>query len=316
MPAATKGTGESVAISALLEPTSGLLRSPVTKSAPSLVSPTVAHRCSSPSSPRAQAAQAPEPRTTSRIPMVRMSSVSVPDPGEKNRLGARTIAAPTPTRGAATSAKIGGDAGALSCITARPYSTLWQQPPVREHRSRSLSPTRCHGRRINLHGCGLPLETEPWPRDELAVICVKQRQRLTRQQNQITRLTGSRLDPRRDVNGVADHRELQSSCTANIAGHHRSGVQPDPHRQRGPELVAHRVRDLHRGSQCPISVVDIAPRCPENREKSVACILVDVSAVPVNQRNNPFKEPVKSRHDLDRTEAFCESSEAADVDEH
>src|SRR5271156_3767462 len=110
IPAATKGTGESVAISALLEPTSGLLRSPVTKSAPSLASPTVAHRCNSPSSPRAQAAQAPEPRTTSRIPMVRISSVSVPDPGEKIRLGARIIAAPTATRAAATSAKIGVDA--------------------------------------------------------------------------------------------------------------------------------------------------------------------------------------------------------------
>jgi hypothetical protein len=106
IPAATNGTGESVAISALLEPTSDLLRSPVTTSAPSLTSPTVAHRCNSPSSPRAQAAQAPEPRTTSRIPMVRMSSVSVPDPGEKNRPGARIIAAPTVTRAAATSAKI------------------------------------------------------------------------------------------------------------------------------------------------------------------------------------------------------------------
>jgi hypothetical protein len=111
-----------VAISALLEPTSGLLRSPVTKSAPSLVSPTVAHRCNSPSSPRAQAAQAPEPRTTSRIPMVRMSSVSVPDPGEKIRLGARIIVAPTATRAAATIAKIEVDAWAFSRITARPYS--------------------------------------------------------------------------------------------------------------------------------------------------------------------------------------------------
>jgi hypothetical protein len=110
IPAATKGTGESVAISAPLEPTSGLLRSPVTKSAPSLASPTVAHRCNSPSSPRAQAAHAPEPRTTSRIPMVRMSNVSVPDPGEKIRLGAKIIAAPTATRAAATSAKIGVDA--------------------------------------------------------------------------------------------------------------------------------------------------------------------------------------------------------------
>jgi len=127
--ATKKGTGESVAISALLEPTSGLLRSPVTKSPPSLTSPTVAHRCSSPPSPRAQAAQAPEPRTTSRIPMVRMSSVSVPDPGEKIRLGARIIVAPTATRAAATSAKIQVDAWALSRITARPYSRcVFRQP--------------------------------------------------------------------------------------------------------------------------------------------------------------------------------------------
>jgi starvation-inducible outer membrane lipoprotein len=45
-----------------------------------------------------------------------MSSVSVPDPGEKIRLGARIIVAPTATRAAATIAKIEVDA------TARPYS--------------------------------------------------------------------------------------------------------------------------------------------------------------------------------------------------
>jgi hypothetical protein len=118
IPAATKGTGESVAISALLEPTSGVLRRPVTKSAPSLTNPSVAHRRNSVSPPRAQAAQAPEPRTRSRIPIVRMRSVSVPEPGEKIRLGARIITAPTPTRAAATTAKIEVDACALCCFTA------------------------------------------------------------------------------------------------------------------------------------------------------------------------------------------------------
>lgn len=54
--------------------------------------------------------------------MVRMSSVSVPDPGEKIRLGAKIITAPTATRAAATSAKIGVDAWVFSCTTARPYS--------------------------------------------------------------------------------------------------------------------------------------------------------------------------------------------------
>ena len=54
--------------------------------------------------------------------MVRMSSVSVPDPGEKIRLGARIIVAPTATRAAATIAKIEVDAWAFSRITARPYS--------------------------------------------------------------------------------------------------------------------------------------------------------------------------------------------------
>jgi hypothetical protein len=56
--------------------------------------------------------------------MVRMSNVSVPDPGEKIRLGARIITAPTATRAAATSAKIGVDAWAFSWITARPYSLI------------------------------------------------------------------------------------------------------------------------------------------------------------------------------------------------
>jgi hypothetical protein len=130
-PAATKGTGESVAISALLEPTSGLLASPVTKSAPSLARPTVAHRCNSPCSPRAQAAQAPEPRTTSRIPMVRMSKVSVPDPGEKIRLGARIITAPTATRAAATSAKIEVDPWPRSILEVKAPPRLAQEAVFR-----------------------------------------------------------------------------------------------------------------------------------------------------------------------------------------
>jgi len=137
-PAATKGTGESVAISALLEPTSDLLPSPVTKSAPSLARPTVAQRCNSPSWPRAQAAQAPEPRTTSRIPMVRMSRVSVPDPGEKIRLGARIITAPTATRAAATSAKIELDPWPRSILTVK-------APP------RSAREAICPGRRRSEH---------------------------------------------------------------------------------------------------------------------------------------------------------------------
>jgi hypothetical protein len=54
--------------------------------------------------------------------MVRMSNVSVPEPGEKIRLGARIIAAPTPTRAAATTAKIEVDPCALRCFTVRQYS--------------------------------------------------------------------------------------------------------------------------------------------------------------------------------------------------
>jgi hypothetical protein len=50
--------------------------------------------------------------------MVRISSVSVPDPGEKIRLGARIIAAPTATRATATSPNIGVDTWAFSRFTA------------------------------------------------------------------------------------------------------------------------------------------------------------------------------------------------------
>jgi len=53
-----------------------------------------------------------------------MSSVSVPDPGEKIRLGTMIIVAPTATRAAATIAKIEFDAWAFSRVTARPYSPL------------------------------------------------------------------------------------------------------------------------------------------------------------------------------------------------
>src|ERR1700694_800933 len=102
IPAATNGMGASVAIKALLESTEDLLLSPTTTSALSLRRPTDAHRRNSPPSPRAQAAQAPDPRTKSRIPTVRMSRVSVPDPCGKNQPGARNIATPTPTAAART----------------------------------------------------------------------------------------------------------------------------------------------------------------------------------------------------------------------
>jgi len=67
--------------------------------------------------------------------MVRMSSVSVPDPGEKIRLGARIIVAPTATRAAATIAKIEVDAWGL---LAHHGSTL---------------PTLC-GSESRMRGCG------------------------------------------------------------------------------------------------------------------------------------------------------------------
>jgi len=56
--------------------------------------------------------------------MVRMSSVSVPDPGEKIRLGARIIVAPTATRAAATIAKIEVDAWVFSRTTRSTLLTL------------------------------------------------------------------------------------------------------------------------------------------------------------------------------------------------
>jgi dihydroflavonol-4-reductase len=118
-PAPTNGTGASAAINALLAPTRGLLRSPSRRSALSLIKPTVAQPRNSPPPLRTQAAQAPDPRTTSRIPIVCMSNVSVPDSGLKNRPDASSIAAPTPTRATATIAKM-ADVRVRSCVTDQP----------------------------------------------------------------------------------------------------------------------------------------------------------------------------------------------------
>ena len=71
-----------------------LLTSPAITSALSLSRPIDAQA--------AKAAQAPDPMTTSRIPMVRMSSVSVPEACLKNRPGTKIIATPTQMRAAAT----------------------------------------------------------------------------------------------------------------------------------------------------------------------------------------------------------------------
>ena len=66
---------------------------------------------------------------------------SVPDPGEKIRLGARIIVAPTATRAAATIAKIEVDAWAFSRITARPYSPgVFPQPAYLLHDGRRNAP--------------------------------------------------------------------------------------------------------------------------------------------------------------------------------
>jgi len=79
-----------------------LLVSPAITSALSLSRPIDAQRRNSPPAPAAKAAQAPVPMTTSRIPTVRMSSVSVPDACLKNRPGTNAIATPTQIRAAAT----------------------------------------------------------------------------------------------------------------------------------------------------------------------------------------------------------------------
>src|ERR1700682_4711940 len=132
IPAATNGMGASGAIKALLESTEDLLLSPTTTSALSLRRPTDAHRRNSPPSPRAQAAQAPDPRTKSRIPTVRMSRVSVPDPCGKNQPGARTIATPTPTRAAATTASVEVGARELPCTTRSTITTrVGRKPTIR-----------------------------------------------------------------------------------------------------------------------------------------------------------------------------------------
>jgi hypothetical protein len=49
-----------------------------------------------------------------------MSSVAVPESGEKNRLGARSIAAPTPMRAAETHGSKEDDDRVLSRVTVEP----------------------------------------------------------------------------------------------------------------------------------------------------------------------------------------------------
>jgi hypothetical protein len=49
-----------------------------------------------------------------------MSSVSVPEPGEKNRRGAKSITTPTPTRAAATHGNSEGDGRVRSLVMIEP----------------------------------------------------------------------------------------------------------------------------------------------------------------------------------------------------
>jgi len=72
--------------------------------------------------------------------------------------------------------------------------------------------------------------------------------------------SGRGVDPRSDVDRVADHRELESSGAADVAGDHGAGAEADAGRELRSKRAGDRLLDLERGRQRPLDMVGLAAR--------------------------------------------------------
>src|SRR4051794_28935676 len=100
-------------------------------------------------------------------------------------------------------------------------------------------------RSVERDGLGLALQRDGLALRERGLGCLRQQaSRVLADEDDVPGDACRRLDPRGDVDGVADHRELEAAGAADVPHDHRAGVQTDADRQRAGELVVDGALDL------------------------------------------------------------------------
>ena len=128
---------------------------------------------------------------------------------------------------------------------------------------------------------------------------VSRPRRLRGDQHVVTGLAGRRLDPGRDVDGVADDAEVEPPAAADRARDDLPGVDadPDPEAPR-PAVAVDRAAISQRGADSPVGVVGVGLRRPEHGQQPVALELVDVAAVAGDHRHDDLEQRVEAGDDL------------------
>ncbi len=131
---------------------------------------------------------------------------------------------------------------------------------------------------------------------------------------------GQRLQPRREVRRLADHRLLLRRALADqIADDDEPGGDPDPHLQphlgRGVE-PRHRLDHAERGPHRPLGVVLVGPRIAEIGEHAVAHVLGDKPAGALDDRGDAAVIGAEDRAQILRVEPRRQRRRADQIAEH
>ena len=161
----------------------------------------------------------------------------------------------------------------------------------------------------------LALQLDRRPLVEAAVIPRQQTARGLGDQNVVARLARHVLDPRRRVDGIADHRELEVPAAADCPRDDGSRVDTDADAQHLAVGAAHDPRDLERRGRGAVGVIGQVHGGAEDAEQAVADVLVGVPAVLDDHGYDELVELVKPCHDLAGARPFGERREVADVEE-
>ncbi len=120
---------------------------------------------------------------------------------------------------------------------------------------------------------------------------------------------------RSDVHRVADHRVLEATGRADVAGHNAA---------RGHADAGGQVRDVSDQARAEVAAggegvrrgVGIGERCAEHAQRRVALELVDPAVVLGDNVDDDVEEAIEHRHDLGRVALLGQCRGALDIDEH
>src|SRR3954451_13677060 len=111
------------------------------------------------------------------------------------------------------------------------------------------------GARPQPHGRRLAPELDAGARREVADRLAHERARLLGDEDIVAGHARRLLDPRRGVDGVADHREVEATAAADRAGEHDARVDADADLQLVAVLAAHALGDLDRRGERAVGMV-------------------------------------------------------------